>query len=993
MADFGTLVKELEQARSKAAAFYRVDLHVHSYDSWDFPKLGDKLGCAGQLADDDHNAQAKHILDAAKEVEDLRVIAITDHNRSRAAAEISRLSDKDLIVLPGMEVTLQATIFPDSRVHILVIFPEGFSSEDIQQVFPPGCGMPKYDDRSEGSVATIPIDEFIRRVHDLGGICIAGHVNSDKGVRALFRDSNVRLLRNVMRQKELQRRKKQGLLGSPELEQLGQLSLQIKALEDSIQNLYLEFLSDHQFDAVEVQRSLDFQFYTGIHTDELGIRPIPCLLGSDAHNLQDIGLDGCTTYVKMTKPGFRDLRRALLDPGARVRYEDTIQRPRIARILGVRFRGAFFQEHSLGFSDNLTCLIGGRGTGKSAAIEALRYVFEHKLDHLPKEKLDDIEKRRDHTLTGAQIEVLFVDRNGEQIAMRREYGSAQTTCFDVDGSRRDEIDVSVASNLDVKAYGWGEIEELARSRREQLKLIDGFIADSQECVSTVETCIHKLEKNTREIVALAREIEALLPQIAELPAKEEALHRLSTEELDIIFADFDRNETAESATVVLSAAVEGLKTRFLDENAEPYELANSIEQALDTTLPDLVAYQWTEAFKTAVSEQAAVLQNRYQSFLEQFDALKRLVSERIEQLKEEHSSIENELNRQVDEAEEEGFQSLIARRRQLTEEVSDLRAIQKQIQDKQADIDGLMAKRVQEIVPELQLKRRRLTKLRRAKIKEINQRLDQLGATAKVTVDLRHQKEREPFRIALGAPDKGAPDGILKGVYKWYKKYDYAGLYSLRHSPHTFVRATFAPGDFSAFRAQMVDSEGVIREVITQERAEQVANFLSPLIELGEPYYDPQKLEQLLDLEHLDTEDLPIICLDGKPIEELSPGQRCSALIPIILLESNCPLLIDQPEDNLDNKLVFDLVVDILRGLKERRQIIVATHNPNIPVSGDAEQIIVFETSSRECCDVVHQGSIDDETIVQQVKAVMEGSEEAFRIRAEKYGYRLAFVG
>ena len=86
---------------------------------------------------------------------------------------------------------------------------------------------------------------------------------------------------------------------------------------------------------------------------------------------------------------------------------------------------------------------------------------------------------------------------------------------------------------------------------------------------------------------------------------------------------------------------------------------------------------------------------------------------------------------------------------------------------------------------------------------------------------------------------------------------------------------------------------------------------------------------------------------------------------------------------------MFGLVVDIIRGLKEKRQIVVATHSPNIPVSGDAEQIVVFEASSRERCDAITQGSIDCEDIVERVKAVMEGSEEAFRIRALKYGYRL----
>jgi ABC-type Mn2+/Zn2+ transport system ATPase subunit len=151
-------------------------------------------------------------------------------------------------------------------------------------------------------------------------------------------------------------------------------------------------------------------------------------------------------------------------------------------------------------------------------------------------------------------------------------------------------------------------------------------------------------------------------------------------------------------------------------------------------------------------------------------------------------------------------------------------------------------------------------------------------------------------------------------------------------------------------------------------------------------HYDPQKLESLLSVDLITIEDKPIITLDGKSIEELSPGQRCSALIPIILVEGDSPLIIDQPEDNLDNKMVFDLVVDILRGLKEQRQIIVATHNPNIPVSGDAEQVIVFESPNKNYCEIIEQGSIDEENIVKQIKAIMEGGDKAFEVRMKKYG-------
>jgi ATPase subunit of ABC transporter with duplicated ATPase domains len=143
-----------------------------------------------------------------------------------------------------------------------------------------------------------------------------------------------------------------------------------------------------------------------------------------------------------------------------------------------------------------------------------------------------------------------------------------------------------------------------------------------------------------------------------------------------------------------------------------------------------------------------------------------------------------------------------------------------------------------------------------------------------------------------------------------------------------------------------------------------------------------------MEIEICKCTDLPQIYFDvqgvKKPIEDLSPGQRCTALLPIILLETDTPLIIDQPEDNLDNQFIFDLVVNTLRSLKECRQIIVATHNPNIPVSGDAENILVFRPDGTKG-KVERNGSIDYGPIIEDVKTIMEGGEEAFRVRARKY--------
>ena len=125
--------------------------------------------------------------------------------------------------------------------------------------------------------------------------------------------------------------------------------------------------------------------------------------------------------------------------------------------------------------------------------------------------------------------------------------------------------------------------------------------------------------------------------------------------------------------------------------------------------------------------------------------------------------------------------------------------------------------------------------------------------------------------------------------------------------------------------------------------------------------------------------------LNDKPVDKLSPGQRSSAMLPLIALAEKSPLIIDQPEDNLDNRLVGNILVDILAELKEIRQIIVCTHNPNIVVSGDAEQVIVLDSQSNDKGELQLSGSIDNNDIVKTVIDIMEGGKEAFRTRQLRY--------
>jgi hypothetical protein len=129
----------------------------------------------------------------------------------------------------------------------------------------------------------------------------------------------------------------------------------------------------------------------------------------------------------------------------------------------------------------------------------------------------------------------------------------------------------------------------------------------------------------------------------------------------------------------------------------------------------------------------------------------------------------------------------------------------------------------------------------------------------------------------------------------------------------------------------------------------------------------------------------------------LSVGQRCAAILALVLSAGDFPILIDQPEDEIDNEFIYRELVPLLRRAKHKRQVIIATHDPNLPVNGDAELIYALEARSSgdgpvrgypKTVDGGHAiGSLDRRRVKLAVEEIMEGSEEAFRRRHARYGY------
>ena len=124
---------------------------------------------------------------------------------------------------------------------------------------------------------------------------------------------------------------------------------------------------------------------------------------------------------------------------------------------------------------------------------------------------------------------------------------------------------------------------------------------------------------------------------------------------------------------------------------------------------------------------------------------------------------------------------------------------------------------------------------------------------------------------------------------------------------------------------------------------------------------------------------------DFVPILQGSAGQKAAAMLAFFLKYGKEPIVLDQPEDDLDNHLIYSLVVSQIRERKLSRQIITVTHNPNIVVNGDAELVHALDFRSGQC-KVIVTGGLQDEKVREEVCKVMEGGREAFEKRYQRIG-------
>jgi len=618
---------------------------------------------------------------------------------------------------------------------------------------------------------------------------------------------------------------------------------------------------------------------------------------------------------------------------------------RCHRLKSLSVVGGFLDGMSLDFADGLNCLIGARGTGKTTVLEFIRYA----LDAMP---ADGPARKRVDTLVegnlaGGRIEVAIQNRDGLAYIVSRSAGEAPVV---LDANRAPtEVNLRSGGLFNVDIFSQNEVEAVADEAGSQLSLIDNFQAGQIAAIDhRIRSLVADLDSNASKIIPLRQKIEAVTEALRALPDVTEQLKAYTEEGGDDaeainkaheIKALRDRERRAAEAT-----------------QSQLGEVYRSVETSVGRIGSQLAATITDEMLSGPNGKLIAELRDGIQACREDVDRLLQQAMDRIEAEGRHVVELTGKLDL-IHKQQDMGFHQLIekhkeaqgkaAERARLERVRNDLKAKEREKTQLAEQMQALSDERTQLLQTLSELRDQRY-ELRKGIVGQINAAL-----SPSIRVSLMQYGDPRQYQLLLEETLRGnrLQQGVVaRKIVNALSPVDLAEVIKLRDAQALVDKAELNP-----------DQADKVIAALTGSRA-------------------------LFDLETVELLDRPKIELNDngnfKETAELSTGQKCTTILPILLLDSENPLLIDQPEDNLDNRFVFESIVGTIGVIKRKRQLIFVTHNPNIPVLGEADRVFVMDsdgTTARR----VNCGSVDD--CKENIVTLLEGGADAFRRRGQRY--------
>lgn len=884
----------------------------------------------------------------------LNCIAVTDHNDYRAIDTVREIGQKKgITVFPGVEVTCDT-----SKIHILILFDVDKTQENVRDYL----NRLDIDSGLIGkSIGTSqPVFDVCKLAKEKGALVIAAHIDEPASISKMAPQQLQKLL-NEDYIDAVQ------VVNSKEWEEYA-ITKDKHKLFDTFKKKYGPNVNE---ETIETWRKT-YDKVLKARIPMIAASDNPSEAGSTKHGLWGIGRR--FTWIKMDKnPSLESVRQAFLSTDVRVCIDNESETiPERIPELWIKSLAItdttinpLSRAISLDFNPQLNCVIGGRGSGKSSVVRTLTgglQLADRSAESIQAEQDNYYKRVKTDSKTGESLGI-FRDKSQIVIEMVRNNGLYKVVVSDIKSSK-DQVR---------RIYRYNDEEQ------DWIEIEDNFLEFMKAQVYT-----------QKEIFEIAKDSEALLKII-----------------------DQEIEEAASLKAKRVKAFDEVIRKK---KEIHEYELLCSGEEMLKTEIKDLDD-QITLFKKSGISDQIEAVQN-FSNEEAEINRIKLLLSEYEMKLTNAVNSLPSlELKIESDKCSKElvGVYDVISQKvgdelNKVSLAIAEIKRIQESIDALLTDNEWIKKKNdlqtdFEKVKSDLEKKNIEVTKLGELmSLKtEKKQHLLQIGETKKklktANDELRSLvKQYEQQIIALRKVREGFVSTVLGDDDNVQIKFIPAAnresfekeIKELIGKDGVRVNEDIQKLEEIVFGKKGIDEyRNIIRQIRTDQEIKESfsATFKKAIREL-----DADKFYRLEELIPNDELVVSYKSEGGKkfvPLSTASAGQKTTAILTFILAYGNVPLILDQPEDDLDNKLVYELVVKRLKIAKRNRQIIVITHNANIPVNGDAEYITSMDSDSVSVRKK-YEGTLDQAEIRSEICDVMEGSEFAFSMRAHKYHLRFA---
>lgn len=699
---------------------------------------------------------------------------------------------------------------------------------------------------------------------------------------------------------------------------------------------------------------------------------------SDARHadFRDIGKHA--SWIKLASPTAESIRQAMLAPDSRIRHDD----PKLPSVIisSVTVTGSkYLGNGTYSFNQQMNSIIGGRGAGKSTLLEYVRFALGcSAIDNVAATasnattRLSEIlEGTLDPNLGTITLDVLL---NGATVQVMRQMSKRNVITVHAGGANTLSTVDDVRTLIPTQQYRQGELSDLAHGDAEK-RLLDLITGQAKQRLSEVEA---KLKKN-------AQGLSEFLAKAVRLSAARQSRSHTETH-IKLLRAQIDNLKKQISTAGQAPTPTIESHDKYMRQQAALASTRTSlskglvqVQKGLDDFIKEICQLSADQPLFDDSVEIKQVFDSLTMSSSSQLNILnsyKNQISEwfgkQILQLEKAEAEWKPKFQQHLIEYEEQ--KKTLAGKQSVVENIEMLSS-QERDATRQHEIAVNEETELQDADAQLNTLRTERASLQTELTSIVS---DQLNRIQQASSGLAHgQLATEPDTTTVF-------DAITKAF----------SLPQMREARLQAILKTILDAENKSAKWKEIQDE--MLELLKWKEGAPTEKGTPPVTPILQSILEDSFMERLR--EHISIERVSLLLTtiirpradifhvrNGTQIEfrKASQGEQAASLLNILMNQSNGPLIIDQPEEDLDNKIINEIIRTISK-TKDERQLILATHNANIVVNGDSENVIEIALGKQKS-----GGAIDEQNVRLSITDTMEGGKDAFELRRKKYNFQL----